>query len=39
MDGIMRTNNGAFVKDGLPGALLVITGLTELAPTDYIILT
>ncbi|PKN38099.1 MAG: hypothetical protein CVU62_04365 [Deltaproteobacteria bacterium HGW-Deltaproteobacteria-2] len=39
VDGIMRTNNGAFVKDGLPGALLVITGLTELAPTDYKLLS
>ncbi len=32
---LLKQKNGAFIKDGLPGALLVITGLTELAPTDY----
>jgi len=35
VDNLLRTKNGAFVKDGLPGALLVVTGLTELAPTNY----
>ena len=35
VDNLLRQKNGAFIKDGLPGALLVITGLTELAPTDY----
>jgi hypothetical protein len=35
VDKLMRQKNGAFVKDGLPGALLVVTGLTELAPTNY----
>jgi hypothetical protein len=32
---LLKSKNGAFAKDGLAGALLVITGLTELAPTDY----
>jgi len=35
VDKLLRQKNGAFVKDGLPGSLLVVTGLTELAPTDY----
>ena len=35
VDKLLRTKNGQFIKDGLPGALLIITGLTELAPTDY----
>jgi len=35
VDNLLRTKNGDFIKDGLPGALLVITGLTELAPNDY----
>jgi len=35
VDNLLRTKNGSFVKDGLPGALLVVTGLTELAPADY----
>jgi hypothetical protein len=35
VDKLLRTKNGTFVRDGLPGALLVVTGLTELAPTDY----
>jgi len=35
VDKLLRTKNGAFIKDGLPGALLVVTGLTELAPTNY----
>ncbi|KQC11163.1 MAG: hypothetical protein APR62_10435 [Smithella sp. SDB] len=35
VDNLLRTKNGPFVKDGLPGALLVVTGLTELAPTNY----
>lgn len=35
VDKLLRTKNGTFVKDGIPGALLVVTGLTEMAPTDY----
>jgi len=35
VDKLLRTKNGAFIKDGLPGALLVVTGLTEMAPTNY----
>jgi len=35
VDKLLKTNNFAFAKEGLPGALLVITGLTELAPKDY----
>jgi hypothetical protein len=35
VDQLLRTKNGAFVKDGLPGALLIVTGLVELAPTNY----
>jgi hypothetical protein len=35
VEKLVRQKNGAFIKDGLPGALLVVTGLTELAPTDY----
>jgi hypothetical protein len=39
VENLVRTKNGVFLKDGLPGALLVITGLTELAPTDYNLLS
>lgn len=35
VDKLMRTKNGAFIKDGLPGALLLMTGMVELAPTNY----
>ena len=35
VDKLLRQKNAAFVIDGLPGGLLVITGLTELAPTNY----
>jgi hypothetical protein len=35
VDKLLRQKNGAFVKEGIPGALLVITGLTEMAPTNY----
>jgi len=35
VDKLLRTKNGQFIKDGLPGALLIVTGLTEMAPTDY----
>lgn len=35
VDNLLRQKNGDFVKDGLPGALLIITGMTELAPNDY----
>jgi hypothetical protein len=35
VDKLLRTKNGAFVKEGLPGALLIVTGLTEMAPTNY----
>jgi hypothetical protein len=35
VDKLLRSKNGAFVKDGLPGTLLLVTGLVELAPTDY----
>ena len=35
VDKLLRTKNGAFIKDGLPGALLIVTGLTEMAPTNY----
>jgi hypothetical protein len=35
VDKLLRQKNGAFVKEGLPGALLVVTGLTEMAPTNY----
>jgi hypothetical protein len=35
IDRMMRTKNSAFIKDGLPGALLFATGLAELAPTNY----
>ncbi len=35
VDNLLRTKNGPFIKDGLPGALLIVTGLTELAPTNY----
>lgn len=35
VDKLLRTKNGQFIKEGLPGALLVVTGLTELAPTNY----
>ena len=39
VDKLLRTENGAFIKDGLPGALLIVTGLTEMAPTNYRLLT
>ncbi|MDD5525184.1 MAG: hypothetical protein PHV90_08095, partial [Smithella sp.] len=32
VDKLLRTKNGQFIKDGLPGALLIVTGLTEMAP-------
>jgi len=35
VDKLLRQKNGAFIKNGLPGTLLLVTGLTELAPTDY----
>lgn len=35
VDKLLRSKNGAFVKDGLPGTLLLVTGMVELAPTDY----
>ena len=35
VDKLLRSKNGAFVKDGLPGTLLLVTGIVELAPTDY----
>jgi len=35
VEKLMRQKNAAFIKDGFPGALLVITGMVELAPTDY----
>lgn len=35
VDNLLKTKNFAIAKEGLPGALLVITGLTELAPEDY----
>ena len=35
VDKLLRQKNGDFIVDGFPGALLVITGLTELAPNDY----
>lgn len=35
VDKLLRQKNGAFVKEGIPGALLVITGMVELAPTNY----
>jgi hypothetical protein len=35
VDKLLRSKNGAFVKDGLPGTLLLVTGLVDLAPTDY----
>jgi hypothetical protein len=35
VSNLLRTKNGAFIKDGLPGALLIVTGLTEMAPTNY----
>jgi hypothetical protein len=36
---LMKTKNADFIEDGLPGALLVITGLVEMAPTDYKLLS
>jgi len=35
VEKLMRQNNPAIIKDGFPGALMVITGMIELAPTDY----
>jgi len=35
VDKLLRTKNGQIIKDGLPGALLIVTGLTEMAPTNY----
>ena len=35
VDELLRTKNGALIKEGLPGALLIVTGLTEMAPTNY----
>lgn len=35
VEKLLKTKNFAIAKEGLPGALLVITGLTELAPKDY----
>jgi hypothetical protein len=35
VEKLIKKKNAAFIKDGLPGALLVITGMVELAPTDY----
>jgi hypothetical protein len=35
VDKLLRHENGTFVKEGIPGALLVITGMVELAPTNY----
>ncbi|KUG23215.1 hypothetical protein ASZ90_006975 [hydrocarbon metagenome] len=39
VDKLLRTKNGQFIKDGLPGALLIVTGLTEMAPTNYRLLS
>jgi hypothetical protein len=39
VDNLLRTKNAAFVEDGLPGALLLITGLVELDPADYDLLS
>ena len=35
VENLMKQNNPAVIKDGFPGALMVITGMIELAPTDY----
>jgi len=39
VDKLTRQKNSDFVKEGLPGALLFVTGLTELAPTNYKLLS
>jgi hypothetical protein len=39
VDNLLRTKNAAFVEDGLPGALLLITGLIELDPANYNLLS
>lgn len=35
VEKLMRQNNPAVIKDGFAGALMTITGMIELAPTDY----
>ncbi|KQC11738.1 MAG: hypothetical protein APR62_09175 [Smithella sp. SDB] len=35
VENLMRQNNPAVIKDGFPGALMVITGMIELAPINY----
>ena len=35
VEKIFRQKNSAFAKEAIPGVLLLLTGLTELAPTDY----
>jgi hypothetical protein len=35
VEKLMRQNNPTLIKDGFPGTLMVITGMIELAPTDY----
>lgn len=39
VDNLLKTKNGTLVKEGLPGALLIVTGLTEMAPTNYKLLS
>jgi len=39
VDNLLRTKNAAFVEDGLPGALLLITGMVELDPDNYDLLS
>lgn len=39
VDKVLRTKDGTLIKEGLPGVLVLVTGLVELAPTDYDLLS
>ncbi|UCD83355.1 MAG: hypothetical protein JSU92_08495 [Deltaproteobacteria bacterium] len=39
LDGLMKQKNVRFVKEGLPGQILLLSALVELSPSDHNLLT
>jgi hypothetical protein len=39
LDGLMKQKNVRFVREGLPGQILLLSALVEMSPSDYNLLT
>ena len=39
VEGLLDSKNYGEIRNGLPGALLVVTGVTEMSPNNYKLLT